>query len=337
MEHLKDKHYPIEPHDSWWVVDSSKMQDYLRCPRYYFFRHIVGWEEDKSRIHLEFGTAMHKAVEHLLLNGTSAEAIREAFLIFYVHYREHFPEDRDDKNFPKNPVTFAAAIVDYSLRLETESYKVVLTETSGAVPISLDPPRSIHFKLDSILEAGGKYKFRDLKSASRITDAGISAYEHNFQMGTYTHVLFCFFPPELIEGGEVDIIAFYKTKQKDTQANHSFRRIHLAKTKDMMLDYIWHVNHYFDMMEEDLRSLSVASPTFHTFEGFPKNPSACGDFGGCPYVNICSPNPIGRCQSNPPPGFVQRFWDPREKDKEAKVVVDPENIPRDKEEIFHDW
>ena len=78
----------------WDILDSSKIQSYMRCPRKYFFNHILGWsleEEEqgaleisssgllaapKSEIrkseHLVFGTAWHHSMEHLLRENRKA-------------------------------------------------------------------------------------------------------------------------------------------------------------------------------------------------------------------------------------------------------------------------
>ena len=36
----------LPEHPAWSIIDSSKMDDYDRCPRYFFYRHVLGWQLD---------------------------------------------------------------------------------------------------------------------------------------------------------------------------------------------------------------------------------------------------------------------------------------------------
>ena len=49
------KPYPVPEHESWYIHDSSKIQEYLECPRMYFYRYVMGWTPDSFNNHTDFG------------------------------------------------------------------------------------------------------------------------------------------------------------------------------------------------------------------------------------------------------------------------------------------
>jgi len=99
--------------DHWLRLDSSKIGDYMRCPRRYFYRHIVGWQYDSPNINLVFGEAWHRAKEHIFVHGTSREAIEGAMIKFLDYYRQHYDEITDLDNAPKDPGNALNALVGY--------------------------------------------------------------------------------------------------------------------------------------------------------------------------------------------------------------------------------
>ena len=82
----------IQPHSSWNIIDSTKLNAFLECPRSYFYEYILGWRSEAPNLHLEFGKAWHLAMEHLILHGYDETSIKDAYLKFHEHYRSHFPE-----------------------------------------------------------------------------------------------------------------------------------------------------------------------------------------------------------------------------------------------------
>ena len=62
--------YPetITPDPAWEIIDTTKINMMLACRRRFFFEEILGWKHDNCNIHLEFGTAIHYAMEHIYKN-----------------------------------------------------------------------------------------------------------------------------------------------------------------------------------------------------------------------------------------------------------------------------
>lgn len=107
----------LQPHETWNVQDSTKIQEFMCCPRRYFFRYVLGWVYEEPNIHLVFGSSVHKAMEVFYKEGNTpnltAEAIVEAYEAFLTYYRTYFSEDSDEENEPKTPANFLNALPLY--------------------------------------------------------------------------------------------------------------------------------------------------------------------------------------------------------------------------------
>ena len=84
---------PIVEDPTWHIRDSSKLTDYMACPRMYFFSHILGWKLDMPAHDLHFGTCWHEAREYQLLHGY--DDVAGAYEKFITKYREVFDPETD--------------------------------------------------------------------------------------------------------------------------------------------------------------------------------------------------------------------------------------------------
>ncbi len=80
--------YPIPQHKSWWVIDSTKMQEFQDCPRQYMFKRLFGWAPIAENLHLVAGSAFHDGMEYLLVNGIRIESLKGAIDITLKTYYE---------------------------------------------------------------------------------------------------------------------------------------------------------------------------------------------------------------------------------------------------------
>jgi len=101
----------ITEHPSWTIIDSSKIDDYLRCPRRFFFSHVLGWRLDVPIHDLYFGECWHMAREYQLIHGY--EEVEAAHNVFLKHYRKKFPESTDPNFRPKVPDAVYQALLNF--------------------------------------------------------------------------------------------------------------------------------------------------------------------------------------------------------------------------------
>lgn len=138
--------------ETWGILDSSKLSDFMSCDRYYFYRHMLGWVNETKNQNLTFGRAWHAAMESLLLatprriratSDVTREAIKvdhieEAFQVFTKVYREDFGAETDLDYEPKSPGNALQALHDYLHYYPVDDFETLFTEVLATVPISLD-------------------------------------------------------------------------------------------------------------------------------------------------------------------------------------------------------
>ena len=318
--------YPIPEHKTWAIVDSTKMQCFLDCPRRYFFEYMLGWQGEGDNVHLIFGEAWHRAMEHLLLNGYNKAAIAEAYMKLNSYYRQHFDEATDDLRAPKIPTNALNALVGYVIEYKNDEFEVLYTEIAGSVPIT--EKRVMHFRMDSILRWPYGIGSLEHKTGSTLTRIWMDQWLLSLQTGTYNHVLYCLYPEELIRDAGVMIngAIFNKTKTQ-------FKRVPARRTKHMMNVWFWNIKHYFAMLEYEMERLQGCREEDDVLMAFPMNTQSCTKYFGCPWISYCMTwsNPL-RYADEPPHGCTTRWWDPSDREeKPAKVVFDLEQ-PKPTEE-----
>ena len=299
----------IEPHPTWQVIDPSKIQVYQRCPRKYFYNYILGWNIKAPKNDLSFGTAWHFAVEHLLRHGYTPDIVNEAKFLFHESYRKDFHEVTDDIYEPKNPAQAFYALDLYAdrFRRDLSDYEVLHTEVGGVVLIDEDSP--MHFKMDAILrnQKTQRVFYMDHKTSKRKAFNWSSQWNLSTQMLTYLHALYCLYTIEEVQGGRVRGSFFYKSK------DHEFDECDILKTPSQMESWLSDIQYYYAGLKFEMERLEECSDDTPAMECFPRNGTACGDWGGCPYMEICDiwPNPLAKINSYIPDHLTVEFWDPR--------------------------
>jgi len=315
------------------ILDSSKINDFLKCPRYYFYRHQLGWQSEITSNHLIFGSAAHIALEHLLLNGYDNHSILNAYELFLTEYRKTYGEHQDELFEPKTPQNFFLILKAYAQKYKNDlnDYEVLYTEIAGTVAISSD--YVIALRMDSILrdKKSGKIFSLEHKTASR-TFLWADQWILSIQVGTYTHALNCLFNP-----GEVDCVRMNglfigagKTAWRDLLSTgftknkipYDFIREPIKKGKDQMQVWLDRVNYIVGEihMQTDLISDYAEQEVLRIF---PLNTCACLDYGHlCEFHPFCCAwaNPLKRC-SSVPMGFKQEFWNPLAKPAKKEIAL----------------
>ncbi len=301
----------IPEHETWNVIDSSKLTTYMSCPRKFFYRYILGWEREIPNHHLAFGTCWHLAVEHLLRNDYSKEAVEEASFLFFHKYQEMLGGLYDEKELaPKDMENALLSLKNYAVTFMTDikKYEVLHTEIAGLVLIS--PVATMHFKLDALLrdKQRGKVLFLDHKTSQRKYSNWGDHWLISTQMMLYLHALYCLYPREEVGEAKVRCSFFYKKSMTE------FEEKGILKTPAQMTAWLARVNSWYSQLRIDHAILEEDDDTENNVMlSFPQNDTQCFSYGReCDYFNFCEHwnNPLQRIEEVPF-GFQQRFWDPR--------------------------
>lgn len=295
----------MQEHPTWYKHHATKIQDYLTCPRYFFYRTILGWRREAQHNHLAFGSAWHELQEALLLEGYTLEAIALGMERFLTVYRASFDESTDELFTPKTPETALKAAMGYveQYTARDAGQDVLYTEACGAVPVAMD--RLIHFKCDSILRDDRGVFSREHKTGSRSGRQWIDQWQLSMQVATYTHVLYCLYPEEEVWGVEISGTFFLKTRI-------DFLRVPCRASLPMLNAWLSDVNEWISLLEGDIDLLLTWDSESNTsMRSFPRNPTACTNYYGCEYHAFCTSwaNPLQHIEALPI-GFKQEYWDP---------------------------
>jgi hypothetical protein len=328
--------FPIQPNPTWDIRDSSKLTDWIRCHRYYFYNHILGWKMDIPAHDLHFGTCWHNAREHQLLHGY--EDIAGAYEKFLTPYREVFDQESDPIYQPKTPTGVLNALMKFrdersSDLIENELVEingVKMTEISGTVPV--DEKRVLHYRMDSILrrKADGMIFSWDHKTTQGKYIKGrqwSEAFHLGLQNGTYTHCLYCLFPVDKVLGIEFcgTGFEFLLRGSKDRPAGYhaTLQRVPAFKTPDQMNVWLWNIVDILNDIDREMDRMMYCYENDDVLMAFQMNPHGCTDYRGCPYHDYCLSwsNPLQYCYE-PPIGFREEFWDPSAKPSTTKINLE---------------
>ena len=305
----------VELHNTWNIIDSSKIDTFKTCPRKFFYEYVLGWRSETPNHDLIFGEAWHRAREHQLLNGYND--IQGAYEKFINYYREYFSPETDELYLPKVPATVLLALQKFAEErfMDLEDNELLYTEISGSVPIAED--KVIYYRMDSVLRSKitGKIFSWDHKSAKKFNKQWSEKFHLSTQNGTYTHCMYCMYPIEEVAGLEFCGTAFQHLKRasqgRPAGYHVDFLRVPAFKTPDQMSTWIWNVNVVYDMIMDEFEYLSDCKEGDQVLESFPMNTTSCMNYFGCQYHDFCLSwqNPL-QYANEPPLGFKQEFWDP---------------------------
>ena len=314
----------LQPHDSWSVIDSSKLTCFMECPRKYFFNHILGWRSSFPNNHLVFGVAWHIAMEHLMRNKYSEKSLEEAQQLFLYSYRQHLPEQFDADFVPKDPANALRSIQDYHekyYREDTSQNEVLHTEVGGQVLIGKDMP--VTFRLDAIIYNKEREIFLDVdhKTSQRKMSNFKELFSMSAQMLIYLHVMNCVYGAESKLPPEVQIRhSFFYKHPRPTD----FEVSSIVKTPEQIEAGLQSLQVWYENIRANLEILfHEDSPDNDLMSAFQQNFTACFNFGQpCTYLNICSAwsNPLQHLESGPPLSMNVEFWDPSK--EPVREVID---------------
>lgn len=325
----------ITPHATWNILDSTKLQDYMTCPRMYFYRYILGWRPDYPQIDLVFGSAWHKAMAVLLEQGYSNEVLNLAISAFEEEYRKTFPNAYDDEIYaPKMPSNAIRGLLQYIITYNQDKFEVLAVEVAGTVAIS--DTQSLHYRIDGIVrDLDGKVYILEHKTGSNPGAQWQNQWALKVQIGTYAHVLYCTYPSGEIAG--VHVNGFFPHNPPMLKLNREMRagakdneflRMKIWMPPSRMRVWLHTVNHYAERLALDtevIKEIPEVLEQAPMLKEFVMNTESCSKYRGCPYRDFCATwsNPLHHCDT-PPIGFITEFWDPRDSEKEAKTI---NNIP----------
>jgi len=294
-------------------MDASSLTEFKICPRRYYYRIVLGRQPIAESIHLTFGTLLHKAVEyyHQLRFRSEAAVGHPDALRAVVRWLMQNTWDKElrrpwgtgDKY--KNRLTLIRTVVWY---LDTHQEDILTTAVLKNGKPAVELPFSIFSgyyastgeefslcgKLDriAIFQPDKNYYVTDVKTTQgTIGDYYFRKFTPDNQMSIYTIAgALAFGIPVvgvIIDGCQVAIefSRFERGLVERTQAQ-------LEEWQSDLEYWLMNLNH---CAEND---------------NWPRNDSACGLYGGCPYRSVCSQRNPQAAEQVLLGSYREAGWDP---------------------------
>ena len=310
------------------LYDNTRISDYRRCPRYFYYRHIRGWAPAGSpRAALVFGGAWHAAMDSLWSNISKGikdkdQLVEDAYGAFVQHWTEEgLPDPRnlsyeEQKGMlPRTPMVGMEMILSYLEKRVNliSTCEVMDIERPFIVPLTPDDPTLFYVgRIDKVMRYQGRIYGIEHKTTTAYKVDGhfrstfLESFSPNSQVDGYLYTLHMSFPDDKIGGVWVDAALVHK------EDHEGFQFIPIDRQMPMLDSWLYDVNDWIERIEADKAKLERVKGSDPYMAAFPKNTNSCFDFNqSCIYLYLCKakPNPHGE---SVPPGFEESPWDPLE-------------------------
>lgn len=293
--------------------DSTSIKSAETCLRYYFYKHIEGWQPRRTSVHLLFGGWYASALESY--HGYVADGMdpEEAEIEVIAELMTETWEYEEDDNGDPIPGTGQPWASDHNTKTRANLIRtvvwyldqfgsddtcetLVLSNGKAAVEHSfqLDADNGIILSghMDRVVLFGGQPYVQDQKTTgTTITARFFNGFNPDVQMSMYTFAGKALFGIP-VKGVMIDAaqiaVGFTRFERGFTYRDEGS------------------LNEWYDEAMYHITTAQTATRENY----FPKNTSSCGNYGGCQFRHICSRGPAVREQFLKADFEKKPRWDP---------------------------
>lgn len=306
-------------------LDCTALNDYLRCPRMYFFSRIRHWVPEETPEHYAFGIAFHKGLEMLLRSreaegddcGYSTAALEQARKAFATTYRLQGLDP--DKPGPKNLENGMLAMEQYVANYGLDDFRTLAVEHTGHVHIGT---WELAVRIDAICRGSdGTVFVQEHKTSTKNSGHSEIAWYLALQVGAYNAYLAQILAdaPETMAGVTINLVVFRPPSRvkKDgmpyarSGPGNEFVRIPVKLAPTQLEAWYATVDVWYKRLLDDWDRMTMLDDVSKsTMIAFPRNPQGCWS---CRWLEYCMAwdNPLQ--VDDPPIGYVVEKWDPHQK------------------------
>jgi RecB family exonuclease len=288
--------------------DATSIENYDKCPRYYYYTNIEGYRPSNKSVHLLFGGFYATALEHFykhLADGMSFEDAQAE--IVWEALRSTWLRLEIDGKVRGGPMAFESSektranlirtIIWYTEFFREDPMNVVhLANGKPAVELSfslnVDNGVVLCGHLDRVVEYGGAAYVMDQKTTGQsLSQYYFNQWDTSMQMSLYSFA-----------GGAILNAPVKGVVIDAAQIAGGFSRFMRGFTlrTDLQLQ---------EWYDEAMHKIEEARH-YTREQHFPRRTASCGNYGGCPFRSVCGSDP--RVRPNILAGdFVREArWDP---------------------------
>lgn len=274
-----------------YAWDSTTITAFKTCPRLYYLLYVCGWRAKAESVHLRFGSEYHLSLEQydaLRNDGVDHEAaIRIVIRDLLLRTDDYNPSPDTKAGKYKSRSNLVGLVVDYLDHFgpDDPARTVILdsgkpaTELTFKFELDYGPingfgrPYLLCGHLDRVVEFNGATMVMDRKTTTTtLSDYYFNQYEPNNQMSLYTVA------GKVVIGSPVKGVIIDAAQIMIT--GNRFVRGFTYRTPDQVDEWL-----------VDLRITLQTAEAYAAANYFPMNDTACGNYGGCVFREICSKSP----------------------------------------------
>jgi len=295
-------------------ISNSRLDDYKRCARFFYFHGIAGWVLDTPQYALAFGGAWHKAMDVVWKQINQSDVADNAYLAFLKEWQEEFNLPHPDEMGPaeiekigmRHPFTAYEMIINYIATRRAWILECELLDVESYFKIPLSDDVIYSGLIDKVVKRRGRIHGIEHKTTSAYKKDGpfkksfIESFTPDSQIDGYLYAGRELYG-EAFQGIYVDGALVHKT------IHDGFCMIPVQRHLDQLKAWKWETLEWTRRLRQDMKSTEDGEGIM---EAWPKNTRSCWDFNTtCPYLTPCKswPDPRGK---ELPPGYVEEKWDP---------------------------
>jgi hypothetical protein len=274
-----------------YAWDSTSLGYLKTCPRLYYYHMIEGWVPKEESIHLRFGQEYHQAIFDFEMARAAGESFEDSLAIAVLQLLKRIQEWDPDPTLKasanKNKPQLLYLVVAYCDEYRNDPCETVILESGRpAVELSfrfeLDwgplqevgvsaQPYILCGHLDRVVTYADSVFVLDHKTATNtLTDYYFAQYDPNNQMTLYSFAGKVVMDSP-VAGVMVEAVQVTIDKPMVFERRPSYRT---DQGIDEWLDDLqWHLQNAEDFARSDY---------------WPMNDTACGNYGGCKFREVCS-------------------------------------------------
>lgn len=310
------------------LYDNTRISDYRRCPRYYFFRHVRHWSPPGASIPLIFGGAWHDAMDKVwpyAKAGTDymevVDRAYDAFVHKWVGEGMPHPSEIDMEMAkalsPRLPSIAKEMLYAYvhSRGKTIKEFDLLEVERPFAVPLDPDDDTLFYVgRIDKVVMDSKTIRGIEHKTTTsskmnstkepRIRGMYLESYSPNSQVDGYAYALHLLYPNAQSVDVWVDAALVHKS-------GDDFQYVPVSRTMQQLDSWLWDTRRWIANIEADIQRYALAEPSDPYMAAFPKNTNACFDFNtACPFLELCKSRPNPKTWDQPPGEYIKKEWDP---------------------------
>lgn len=301
------------------AYDATKLEAHRRCPRYYMFRHVLGWVSEEKSPALVFGSSWHRAAESLAqTRGDSQESRFKAAMTEFL--REWVESGLDEDAYPPRTIETATNMLHEYVAWLPLFESTIKRSIGVEVPFVIDigVPGCVYCgRVDEIVQLrDGLYALIEIKTSTLVSDFWAAGFRNSPQIEGYqAAVQTLLADPEKFWG---TFVVAAKVKKKAGQ--DSFRTIPCLRDFFRIDRWLRETSMLIREIEEDTRLLGRQSDGPIPFPR--RNGPSCIQWNRpCEYMDFCVAYPEPWRFSGPPAGMKVEFWDPT-----SHIGIDLRNV-----------